>query len=387
MIPQLVEIIHYVCENGNGTRIETGITDQRGFVQRVRSKITLNIFIDVKMTEATFLVGDVPVYGDAILAPMAGYSDVPYRALCRVYGSAMNYTEFVPTEALLGRRNFFWERLDKKPGEKPMVFQIFGNNAQLILQAALNIAPLGPDIIDINMGCSTRRVSGRGAGVGMMPQPELVAETFRLLSQHLTIPVTGKIRLGWDESQRNFQQIARIMVENGAALIAIHGRTKIQKYDGLADWDAIAELKQAARVPVIGNGDVQAPGDIERMKAHTGCDAVMIGRAAIGNPWIFARRDRSQLTFCDVTAVIRLHLQEMVAYYGVSRGVVLFRKHLKRYLQGITAVSGILEKLVVTTDLAVFEQLLQEAETAVPPDLSLSQLQPQTFIEAVCEAE
>lgn len=339
------------------------------------------------MTEATFWVGDVPVYGDAILAPMAGYSDVPYRALCRVYGSAMNYTEFVPTEALLGRRNFFWERLDKKPGEKPMVFQIFGNNAQLILQAALNIAPLGPDIIDINMGCSTRRVSGRGAGVGMMPQPELVAETFRLLSQHLTIPVTGKIRLGWDESQRNFQQIARIMVENGAALIAIHGRTKIQKYDGLADWDAIAELKQAARVPVIGNGDVQAPGDIERMKAHTGCDAVMIGRAAIGNPWIFARRDRSQLTFCDVTAVIRLHLQEMVAYYGVLRGVVLFRKHLKRYLQGITAVSGILEKLVVTTDLAVFEQLLQEAETAVPPDLSLSQLQPQTFIEAVCEAE
>ena len=145
-----------------------------------------------------FLVGGVPIYGDAILAPMAGYSDVPYRALCRAYGSAMNYTEFVPVEGLLGKKrdNRFWQRLDKKPDEHPVVFQIFGNDAQKILDAALRIEELEPDIIDINMGCATRRVSGRGAGVGMMPQPQLVRETFNLLTQHLRVPVSGKIRLG-----------------------------------------------------------------------------------------------------------------------------------------------------------------------------------------------
>src|SRR5690606_9168501 len=127
---------------------------------------------------------------------------------------------------------------------------------------------------DINMGCSTRKVSGRGAGAGMLPQPQLVADTFRLLSAHLSVPVTGKIRLGWDDNQRNYLQIAQIMADNGAALIAVHGRTKAQKYDGRADWDAIAEIKQQLSLPIIGNGDVQTPADIDRLRAHTGCDAV-----------------------------------------------------------------------------------------------------------------
>ena len=184
--------------------------------------------------EPNFWVRDVPVHGDVILSPMAGYSDVPYRAICRAYGSAMNYTEFVPAEALLGRRNNnrFWQRLDKKPDEHPVVFQVFGNNAQKILEAALRIEELEPDMIDINMGCSTRRVSGRGAGVGMMPQPRLVEETFQLLSKSLSVPVTGKIRLGWDDDQRNFAEIARIMEENGASLVAMHARTKAQNYGG-----------------------------------------------------------------------------------------------------------------------------------------------------------
>ena len=219
--------------------------------------------------EPTFFVRDIPVYGDAILAPMAGYSDVPYRALCRAYGSAMHYTEFVPVEALVGRKrdNRFWERLDKKPGERPFVCQIFGNNAQLILKAAQRVESLEPDIIDINMGCSTRKVSGRGAGVGMMPQPDLIAETFSLLSQHLSVPVTGKIRLGWDADEQNFLEIGRILEGNGAALIAMHARTKTQQYGGRADWDAIGALCQTVSVPVIGNGDVQTPDDIDRLIA------------------------------------------------------------------------------------------------------------------------
>jgi tRNA-dihydrouridine synthase B len=291
---------------------------------------------------------------------MAGYSDVPYRALCRAYGSAMHYTEFVPVEALIGRsiHERFRRRLDQQPDEQPMVFQIFGNDAQMLLKAALRIEAWGPDIIDINMGCSTRRVSGRGAGVGMMPQPDLVAETFSLLSRHLRVPVTGKIRLGWDASQQNYVDIAHILEDNGAALIAMHARTKAQKYGGQADWDAIADLRSRVRVPVIGNGDVQTAADIERMKAHTGCDAVMIGRAAIGNPWIFARRNREEISLEDVLAAVALHAREMVAYYGAPQGLIQFRKHLKRYVADLPQVDPFLPALLTTEELTEFEALL-----------------------------
>ncbi len=313
--------------------------------------------------EPVFWVRDVPVYGDVILSPMAGYSDVPYRSLCRAYGSSMHYTEFVPAEALLGRRNPLWRRLDKTADENPAVFQIFGNDAQMILRAAKRIEALEPHIIDINMGCSTRRVSGRGAGVGMMLQPELVAETFKLLSAHLSVPVTGKIRLGW-EDQRNYIDIARIMEDNGAALIAMHGRTKEQKYGDVADWDAIAELKQSVSVPVIGNGDVRSPADIDRMKSHTGCDAVMVGRGAIGNPWIFSRRQRESVSFVEVMQALRLHQGYMVDYYGLPHGLILFRKHLRYYFKGLP-VKPILSQMVVTEDLERFNQLLAELEASV----------------------
>jgi len=312
------------------------------------------------MSEPTFYVRDIPVYGDAILSPMAGYSDVPYRALCRSYGSAMHYTEFVPVDAFLGRRinGRYSRRLDKKPDETPMVFQIFGNDAQELLEGAQRMMQFEPDIIDVNMGCATRKVSGRGAGVGMMPQPELIAETFQLLTTHLSIPITGKIRLGWEESQKNYLEIAHILEDNGAALIAMHARTKLQKYGGKADWDAIAELQEAVSVPVIGNGDVQTPADIDRMKAHTGCDAVMIGRAAIGNPWIFGRIDKATIAYDDVVAAIRIHVGEMVAYYGEKEGLKLFRKHLKRYLEPFPETQPLLPEMLAVSEQGELERLL-----------------------------
>ncbi len=320
------------------------------------------------VNQPAFYVGAVPVYGDVVLSPMAGFSDVPYRALCRAYGSAMNYTEFVPVEALQGRpdrSSRFWRRLDHKPDERPLVFQIFGNDAQMILQAARRIEELGPDIIDINMGCSTRRVSGRGAGVGMMPQPALVAATFSLLARHLQVPVSGKLRLGWDDEQRNYAEIAQIMVENGAALVALHARTKAQKYDGRADWDQIARLRQLVAVPVIGNGDVASPEDIERMKAHTGCDAVMVGRAAIGNPWIFARRRREDVGREEVFEAVAIHLTEMVAYYGERAGVVQFRKHLKGYMELLPEAAALLPDLLECEEQeAVLALLRRVAEPA-----------------------
>lgn len=314
--------------------------------------------------EPTFFVRDIPVYGDVILSPMAGYSDVPYRAICRAYGSAMQYTEFVPVEMLLGRPNPLWRALDKKEDEYPVVFQIFGNSAELILRAAQRIESWGPHIIDINMGCSTKRVSGRGAGVGMMLQPDLVARTFQLLSHHVSVPITGKIRLGW-EAQQNYQEIAHIMADNGAALIAIHGRTKEQKYEGQANWDAIATLKQQLTIPVIGSGDVTIPADIDRMKAYTGCDAVMVGRGAIGNPWIFARRERGDLTPTEWANTLRQHGEEMVAYHGEKQGLMQLRKHIKRYLDGLTVLQLFAEGLLQVMGWPQFATLLNEMESVL----------------------
>jgi nifR3 family TIM-barrel protein len=314
--------------------------------------------------EPSFWVRDVPVFGDVILAPMAGYADVPYRALCRALGSAMSYSEFVPVEMLQGKPNSAWRCFDRFPAEKPMVFQIFGNDPHKILSAAQRIEALKPDIIDVNMGCSTKKVSGRGAGVGMMRRPDLVAETFRLLTSHLHVPVSAKIRLGWDDS-RNYLEIGRILEGNGAALIAIHARTKEQKYSGRAEWEAIGQLKQMVSVPVIGCGDVQTPTDIERIKHETGCDGVMIGRAAIGNPWIFARRQRDKLPLTAILEVVRHHLTAMIDYYGERHGVMLFRKHLHRYLAGIEGMEPLLRPMLIASDQDQLGQLLAAADEAL----------------------
>ncbi|HAV77136.1 MAG TPA: tRNA dihydrouridine synthase DusB, partial [Anaerolineae bacterium] len=203
-----------------------------------------------------FYIRDVPIYGDAILAPMDGYSDWPFRSICRALGSAMSYTEFVKVEKILSRSKEPAKRLYFEEAERPITFQIYGDDPDLILKAALKIEPLNPDIIDLNMGCPAKSIADRGAGVGMMPTPEKIAETFKKLTSALKVPVTGKIRLGWD-TNKNYKLIARIVEEEGGSLIAIHGRTKEQRYSGNANWDAVAEVKSSAKIPVIGSGDVR----------------------------------------------------------------------------------------------------------------------------------
>lgn len=280
----------------------------------------------------TFYVRDIPVYGDAILAPMDGFSDWPFRSMCRALGSAMSYTEFVRAQHIVEAYSHMAARLTFDEAERPMVFQIYGDDADELLQAALRVQDRKPDIVDINMGCPARKVAHSGAGVGLMRTPLKIARIFRKLSAALPVPVTGKIRLGW-ENCRTYKLIARIVEENGGSLIAIHGRTKEQGYGGMADWDAIAEIKAAVKIPVIGNGDVKVTADIARMKAYTGCEAVMIGRAAIGNPWIFSKLDRDQVPAEMVHEMVRTHLERHLAFYGERKGMVLFRKHAMQYLK------------------------------------------------------
>jgi len=279
----------------------------------------------------SFHVREIPIYGDTILAPMDGYSDWPFRSICRALGSAMSYTEFVKVEKILSRSKEPAKRLYYEEAERPITFQIYGDDPDLILEAALLVEQWKPDIIDINMGCPAKSIADRGAGVGMMPSPLKIAETFKKLTSALKVPVTGKIRLGWDQD-KNYKLIARIVEENGGSLIAIHGRTKEQRYSGNADWDAIAEVKSLVKIPVIGSGDIKTIADIQRMKQHTNCNAVMIGRAAIANPWIFAGYDREQVSPVLLKETVHEHLQKSIQFYGEEDGQRLFRKYAVQYL-------------------------------------------------------
>jgi len=285
----------------------------------------------ISKTSPTFQVGNIPVFGDAILAPMDGFSDWPFRSLCRELGSAMSYTEFVKVEVILRRSRCPIAKLKYTQMERPVVFQIYGDDPDQIVKAALKIRPLEPDIIDINMGCPARTVTNHGAGVGLMRTPLKVARIFNKLSKLLDIPVTGKIRLGWDGC-RNHVLIARIIEENGGSLIAVHARTKQQGLAGQVDLDAIAEVCAAVRIPVIGNGNIRLVADIKRMKSLTGCQAVMIGRGAIANPWIFSGLDREQVAYEQIRQVVRTHLEHNMEFYGPEDGQRLFRKHAVQYL-------------------------------------------------------
>jgi len=279
-----------------------------------------------------FMIGPIPVMGDLILSPMDGLSDFPFRTLVRRLGSAMSYTEFVNALDVINGHPHLEERLSFLETERPVGFQLFDDDPDRILAAALRLRLRNPDIIDINMGCPARSVSGRGAGAGLLRTPRKVAEIFSKLSHALDIPITGKIRLGWDDSSRNYLEIARIIQENGGQSLAVHARTRLQGYKGKADWDAIAEIKQVLSIPVIGNGDVLNVADIDRMKVHTGCDGVMIARGALGNPWIFSRLDRHQVSPELMFSTIQQHFQLSINFYGVQRGMILFRKFTIFYL-------------------------------------------------------
>lgn len=316
-------------------------------------------------THPTFMVRDVPVYGDLILSPMAGFSDKPYRLICREYGSSISYTEFVSVDGILHGNERVRQMLDFDPSERPVTFQIFGHDEVKIEEAARKIEQFGPDIIDINMGCSVAKVSASGAGAGLLKDPAKIGRIFTRLTKVLSVPVTGKIRLGWDDNFLNYLEVAKVLADNGASLIAVHGRTRAQGYRGVANWDAIAEIKQMVSIPVIGNGDVIYVADIERMRQHTGCDGVMIGRAAIGNPWIFQRKDIRHVTLAEKARLIYRHLNLMVDFYGEERGLILFRKHVVKYVRGLAHIAKVKAKLVTCTRPEEFIALMQAYEAGM----------------------
>ena len=315
-----------------------------------------------------FHVGPIPIRGGLILAPMDGFSDLPFRSICRALGSAISVTAFVSAQDLIAGSARAWHTLRYLPEERPVAFQIFDSSPERLLEAGRLALGRSPDILDINMGCSVRCVSGRGAGAGLLRDPEKIARIITDLSRELPIPVTAKIRLGWDDSCRNYLEVARAVEESGGAMLAVHARTRAQAYGGEADWDAIAAIKQAVSIPVVGNGDVRTLEDIDRLQRLTGCDAVMIGRAAMGNPWIFSGRSRPEVSLEEVAGVVHLHLDRMVEFHGADEAPTLFRKHLVRYLDPLRPPAELRLRLLSVRGVDELRQELGRAGLPRPVD-------------------
>lgn len=292
-----------------------------------------------KAPRPTARIADVDIHGDLILAPMAGYSDLPFRTLCRQMGSAMSYTPCALDEAVVRPSRRTREILTFVDAERPVAIQVIGKDADSLRRAGLRAAARRPDLIDVNMGCPARRVASGGRGAALLREPERIGRIVSHLVESLPVPVTAKIRLGWDAGSCNHVDVARTLEEAGAAAIAVHGRTRQQGYAGCADWEAIADVRRAVSVPVIANGDVRTPSDIDAIKAATGCDLVMVGRGAIGNPWIFARRDATEVPMTERAAMMRRHLAAMQRFYGERTGLILFRKHAVRYVRHVANVA------------------------------------------------
>jgi tRNA-dihydrouridine synthase B len=294
-------------------------------------------------------IGNVEFANNVFLAPMAGITDMAYRAICKQFGCGLTYTEMVSAKGLYYKSENTKELMALAPEEQPAAIQIFGSEPDILASLAAEVQAAGADIIDINMGCPTPKIVRNGDGCALMQKPELVAEIVKKVTAAVSVPVTIKIRKGWDENSINAVEIALAAEENGAKAVTVHGRTREQFYTGKADWEIIKKVKQALKIPVIGNGDVVSPETAKEMLELTGCDAIMIGRGAEGNPWIFKSiieylSSGILLPGPSYTEKIEMalyHLKQITLLKGEDVGIKEMRKHIAWYLKGLPGSSFI----------------------------------------------
>ena len=288
-------------------------------------------------------IGNVKLDNNVFLAPMAGVTDMPFRVLCREMGCGLVYSEMVSAKGIMYNNENTNKLLFVSDRERPAAVQLFGSNPDIMGGMAKKIESADIDILDINMGCPAPKIVKNGEGSALMKNPRLIGDIVFAVSHAQKKPVTIKIRKGFDDNSINAVEIAKEAEKNGAAAIAVHGRTREQYYSGKADWDIIKQVKNAVNIPVIGNGDITDAVSAKAMIEQTGCDAVMIGRAAQGNPWIFrevaAYLETGELipppTMEEKREIARRHAEMLIDYKGEYIGVREMRRHLTYYTRGI----------------------------------------------------
>lgn len=295
----------------------------------------------------SFFIGNVEIKGRTVLGPMAGVTDLPFRLLCKEQGADLVYTEMISAKGIMYNNKNTGELMAVASEERPAALQLFGSDPDIMRDAAKRIEQADFDILDINMGCPVPKVVNNGEGSALMKDPALIGRIVHSIAKDYSKPVTVKIRKGFD--RENAVEVAQIAQENGAAAIAVHARTREQFYGGKADWEVIRKVKQAVSIPVIGSGDIIAPGDAERMLDYTGCDAVMVARGARGNPWIFSRiktlLEKGVLSarpgFDEVCSMIIRHMDMIIDLKGEYTGIRQMRKHIAWYTAGFSGASAL----------------------------------------------
>jgi nifR3 family TIM-barrel protein len=305
-----------------------------------------------------------------------------------MYGADMMYTEFVSSDGLVREVAKTRQKLTIYDDERPIGIQLYGHLIDAMVESARLAASAAPDVIDINFGCPMKKIANRGAGSGMMREPEKMVEMTRQIVRAVPVPVTVKTRLGWDEESKNIVELAERLQDAGIAAITIHGRTRAQMYRGEADWSLIGAVKRnpRMRIPVIGNGDIKTPDDAQKAFDRYGIDGIMIGRAAIGHPWLFREikhylatgRRLPEMPVTERVALAKLHLQKSIEHKGERVGILEFRRHLSHYFKALDNFKETRLKLVTSNDVDEIHALLDyvharwgEPPSPIAPDASL----------------